>query len=81
MKTKFFFTSAAVIASLTLSAQSVEQKIDKAIKHPHAKENAAKADVYILDRKIFDSASVKNSTQPIDDKRKNKSGCKKKSGS
>ena len=77
MKTKFFFTCTAFIASLTLSAQSVEREIDNAIKHPQAKENAAKADVYILEKKIFDSTTIKTRVTQQATKAKKKSGCKK----
>ena len=39
--------------SLTVSAQSIREKIDKAHKDPSNKERAAKADARLIDKKII----------------------------
>jgi hypothetical protein len=61
MKTNtLIFFLAMNLISLNLFAQTKENKIEKAIKDPKREENAAKADVYIQNKKIIsDSTQVK----------------------
>jgi hypothetical protein len=58
MKTKtLIFFLAMNLISLNLFAQTKENKIEKAIKDPKREENAAKADVYIQNKKIISDST------------------------
>jgi hypothetical protein len=80
MKTKtLIFFLAMNLFSFSLSAQSKEQKIEKAMKDPKREKNAAKADVYIQNKKVIsDSTQIQNGikSEAITKKKKKKS-CKK----
>jgi len=80
MKTKtLIFFLAMNLFSFSLSAQSKEQKIEKAMKDPKREENAAKADVYIQNKKVIsDSTQIQNGikSEAVTKKKKKKS-CKK----
>ena len=59
-------------------AQTINENIDKAAKNPSTKENAAKADVRLHDKKtITDSSSIKLQKTSAIDKKKKKRSCKK----
>ncbi len=61
-------------------AQTINENIDKAAKNPSTKENAAKADVRLHDKKIItDSVSIKLQKTSAIDKKKKKRSCKKSS--
>jgi len=45
------------LISLSLFAQTKENKIEKAIKDPKREENSAKADVYIQNKKIISDST------------------------
>jgi hypothetical protein len=80
MKTKtLIFFLAMNLFSLSLLAQSAEKKIDKAIKDPKRDENAAKADVYIQNKKIIsDSTQLQNGIKSeAVTKKKRKKTCRK----
>ncbi len=55
-------------------SQTVSENIEKAAKDPKAKENAAKADVYVADKKIVsnDNQSQKDQALAISKKKKEK---------
>ncbi|MCU7548916.1 hypothetical protein OCK74_07300 [Chitinophagaceae bacterium LB-8] len=56
-----FIISGFLFFSVSLNAQTVREKIDQQAKDPKAKENAAKADVYIAKQKeIADSSKMKS---------------------
>jgi NADPH-dependent 7-cyano-7-deazaguanine reductase QueF len=80
MKTKtLIFFLAMNLFSFSLSAQSKEQKIEKAMKDLKREENAAKADVYIQNKKVIsDSTQIQNGikSEAVTKKKKKKS-CKK----
>lgn len=70
----------AFITSLSMAsfAQTINKNIDKAAKDPATKENAAKADVRLHDKKIItDSSSVQPQKTAAIDKKKKKRSCKK----
>lgn len=80
MKTKtLIFFLAMNLISFSLFAQTKESKIDKAIKDPKREENAAKADVYIQNKKIIsDSTQLQNGMKPeAVTKKKKKKSCRK----
>ena len=80
MKAKsFIFFLAMNLFSLGLLAQTTQQKIDKAIKDPKREENAAKADIYIHDKKkITDSVQLQSGARPeAVIKKKKKKSCRK----
>lgn len=60
MKTKFFTIAFSVcLLSLNSISQTVRDKIEKQAKDPITKENAAKADVYVQKKIIFDTVTLK----------------------
>lgn len=80
MKTKtLIFFLAMNLISLSLFAQTKENKIEKAIKDPKREENAAKADVYIQNKKIIsDSTQLQNGNKSdAVTKKKRKKSCRK----
>ncbi len=80
MKTKtLIFFLAMNLISLSLFAQTKENKIEKAIKDPKREENSAKADVYIQNKKIIsDSTQLQNGIQSkAFTKKKKKKTCRK----
>ena len=71
----------SLIAFSAMSQDSVRSTIEKAYKDPHREKNAAKADVFILGKRIYDttrSVSSGASIQPVqnDQSRKAKRGRK-----
>jgi hypothetical protein len=59
-------------------AQTIKENLDKAITHPKAKENAAKADVLLHDKTVLiDTSNLKNTGLQKNNGRK-KAGCAKK---
>ncbi len=79
MKTKtLIFFLAMNLISLSLFAQTKENKIEKAIKDPKREENAAKADVYIQNKKVISDSTQQNGIKPeAVTKRKKKKACRK----
>ncbi len=67
------------LISLGLLAQTKENKIEKAIKDPKREENAAKADVYVQNKKIIsDSTQLQNGNKShAVTKKKRKKSCRK----
>ena len=58
--TKFLLIAAITLISTTSFSQEVKRKIEAQAKDPKTKQNAAKADVLIIDKKrISDSSMVK----------------------
>jgi hypothetical protein len=79
MKTKtFIFFLAMNLISLNLFAQTKENKIEKAIRDPKRDENAAKADVYIQNKKIIsDSTQMQKGVKAeAATKKKKRKSCK-----
>ncbi len=80
MKTKtLIFFLAMNLISLSLFAQIKENKIEKAIKDPLREENAAKADLYIQNKKIIsDSTQLQSGIKSeAVTKKKKKKACRK----
>jgi len=73
---KLLLTGLITCLSMASFAQSAKEKIDKVAKDPMTKENAAKADVRLHDKKIIaDSSSITATQNPAKKKKKNcKSG-------
>ena len=72
---KFILLTLVTSLSAGAFAQSVKQNIDKAASNPTTKENAAKADVYIHDKKVISDSTAKGKKQSltaVDKKRKKK---------
>lgn len=81
MKKSFLSLLILTLVSVTSFSQTTQQKLDEVKKDPKTIENAAKADVRLIDKKnIVDSSSAKNITTRKENgckfKRKNKSSCK-----
>jgi hypothetical protein len=79
MKKKINLFALSTFLSMASLAQTVQQNIDKAAKDPSTKENAAKADVRLHDKKtIADSASLATSQEASAiSKRKKTKSCSK----
>lgn len=60
MKKFGFLVTAAMFLSMISFSQTIKENIERQSKDPKTAENAAKADVYIMDnkKKISDSTSV-----------------------
>lgn len=59
MKGKIFLVLLSTTMAMVSFSQTTKQVIDKAAKDPQAKENAAKADVFLHKKKIIaDSSSL-----------------------
>jgi hypothetical protein len=78
MNKKIFLLAIVTSLSMASFAQTINENIDKAAKNPSTKENAAKADVRLHDKKIItDSSSIKFQKTSAIDKKKKKRACKK----
>jgi hypothetical protein len=64
----------ALISNAQNKKADIKEKVDKAIKDPKAKENSAKADVYIIKKKktIVDSSKIASKPEANTTKRKQK---------
>lgn len=63
MRKYFLVSSAAVMISVCSVAQTSRERIERALKDPKAAENAAKADVLLIDKtKISDSIQFQTDT-------------------
>ena len=62
MKKYFIVASALTLITLCAGAQTTRQHIEKALTHPKATENAAKADALLVDKKAIkdDTAHDRN---------------------
>ena len=70
---------ASLFITVKTFAQTVKEKIEQSIKDPKAKENAAKADVYIQDKtKLTDSATIRKEEAVTNQKKRAKKYCKQK---
>ncbi len=81
MKKKLFLLASLIsVLSLSTMAQTIRENIDKLAKDPKTMENAAKADVYIVnkDRKISNNTQQSNKSAAVEARRKKKN-CKGKS--
>ncbi|MGN6165572.1 MAG: hypothetical protein ACTHOF_13625 [Flavisolibacter sp.] len=58
MKGKIFLLLLSITVAMVSFSQTTRQVIDKAAKDPHAKENAAKADVLLHDKKVITDSSA-----------------------
>jgi hypothetical protein len=74
MNRKLTLLITATLFSMASFAQTVKEGIDKAAKDPATKENAAKADVKLLDKTIITNNSSNPAVQnsAIDKKKKHK---------
>ena len=71
MKKFIYLLMGSMFLAVSLSAQSIQDKIDKAAKSPDREKNAAKADLRLVDKKkITDSTVVTNATTPDKPKKK-----------
>ena len=81
MHKKYFITMLISVTIMSsLNAQTTNGHVERAIKDPKAKENAAKADVYIAERsaKSIEGINPKKDNKAAVKQRKKKSGCRKK---
>ena len=77
-KRSITFLSAICLLSFSSFSQSIQQNIEKQARDPKTAENAAKADVYIQDKKIIKDDIVNDqSAVTTIDKKKKKKNCKK----
>ena len=71
MKKFIYLLMGSIFLAGSLSAQSIQDKIDKAAKSPDREKNAAKADLRLVDKKkIADSTVATNATTPEKPKKK-----------
>lgn len=76
MKNKFFIILlVAGLTSYNSFSQTVKENIDKQHKDPSNKEKAARADVYILPKKVTDSNADQKTKQTVVINTKKKKTC------
>ena len=75
MHRKNSLLSLSVLISMATSAQKVKEGIDKAARNPSTKENAAKADVRLMDKTALVDTSLLKTPEPAaaDPRKKKKS--------
>ena len=72
MKKGIYLLMGVMFFAASLSAQSIQNKIDKAVKSPDREKNAAKADLRLVDKKKITTDTTITTTATTPDKPKKK---------